>query len=155
MKDIDTIRITSSKKEQKRRLEELKNKGRLIRTETEKVPYIPLNKLFIDGKKPDLKLFSQIPQGAIIEIVRPNWDLRAKIGTALNISHLGFAIWKGQVLYFRQASSERGKTVDIPLVSYLQKALSSPTIKGINIQTVIPTYPDDFKCGNSFHQSVD
>ncbi|OJY17604.1 MAG: hypothetical protein BGO90_13700 [Legionella sp. 40-6] len=155
MKDIDTIRKTSSKKEQKRRLEELKNKGRLIRTETEKVPYIPLNKLFIDGKKPDLKLFSQIPQGAIIEIVRPNWDLRAKIGTALNISHLGFAIWKGQVLYFRQASSERGKTVDIPLVSYLQKALSSPTIKGINIQTVIPTYPDDFKCGNSFHQSVD
>nr|WP_277619301.1 N-acetylmuramoyl-L-alanine amidase-like domain-containing protein [Legionella norrlandica] len=87
-----------------------------------------------------------MPNGAIIEIVRPNWDLRKEIGTALNISHLGFAIWINDKLYFRQASSQYGKVIDVPLIDYLDKARSSPTIKGINIQVVLPTKPTSNGC---------
>lgn len=155
-KSLSEIRINNTdKSDRMKRLEELKHNGSLIKSQTETVSYLPLSKLFPEKGKPDLKLFAQIPQGAIIEIVRPNWDLRAKIGTALNISHLGFAIWKNNIIYFRQASSELGKVVDVPLISYLDKARSSPTIKGINIQIVVPTYPGDFNCNRGFHKIID
>ena len=81
-------------------------------------------------------LFKQIPDGAIIEIVRPNWDLTQTIGTHLDISHIGFVFWKHQALYFRQASSIYKKVVDVPFVDYLSQALKSSTIKGINIQMI-------------------
>lgn len=141
-KTIETIRLENTDHiNVEERLNELKTKGSKLEIVSEKVPYLPFSALFNKKNKPNMYLFSQIPDGAIIEIVRPNWDLSKKIGTALNISHLGFAIrTKGQ-LYFRQASSEYGKVVDVPLIKYLQKAQSSPTIKGINIQIVVPTKP--------------
>lgn len=130
-KTITTIRLQNAEKtQQEARLAELKTKGAKLAVAKEKVPYLPLNVLFPTKNKPNMHLFAQIPDGAIIEIVRPNWDLREKIGTALNISHLGFAIRHNEQLYFREASSEYGKVVDVPLVEYLQKALESPTIKG-------------------------
>ena len=82
--------------------------------------------------------FQQIPNAAIIEIVRPNWDLTKEIGTHLNVSHIGFAIWKNKTLYFRQASSIHHQVIDTPLTSYLYDALkNSETIKGINIQIAL------------------
>lgn len=132
-----TIRLQQANPtEQRKRLDELKTKGKALNSTTSKIPYIPLSALFNNDKQPDLYLFSQIPNGAIIEIVRPNWDLREKLGTALNVSHLGFAIWINDTLYFRQASSQFHKVVDVPLIDYLKEALKSPTIKGINIQIV-------------------
>lgn len=141
-KSISTIRLQSDNKvEQEKRLVELKTKGSVFKITQSKVPYIPLSVLFLEHNKPNVHLFSQIPQGAIIEIIRPNWNLRQLIGTNLNVSHLGFAIWsKGQLL-FRQASSQLGKVVDVPLIEYLKEAQKSPTIKGINIQIVLPTKP--------------
>lgn len=122
--------------EQQKRLQDLKNKGLSLNATPAKIPYLPLSVLFINKQTPDLYLFSQIPNGSIIEIVRPNWDLRKTIGTALNVSHLGFAIWINGQLFFRQASSQLGKVVDTPLIEYLKEAQLSPTIKGINVQIV-------------------
>lgn len=146
-KNITTIRLQKENKEvQEKHLVELKAKGTRLKAVTSEIPYIPLTTLFSKDNKANLYLFSQIPNGAIVEIVRPNWDLREQIGTALNVSHLGFAIWIKNTVYFRQASSQLGKVVDVPLIEYLNEARSSPTIKGINIQVVVPQKPVSRKC---------
>lgn len=140
-KDSSTIRIDSGSPElQTARLNDLKIKSKNLEITTSKIPYLPFTALF-PKNKPNLYLFSQIPNGAIIEIVRPSWDLRKQIGTFLDISHLGFAFWDNDVLYFRQASSQYGKVVEVPLIDYLHEALNSPTIKGINVQIVLPQKP--------------
>ncbi len=137
-----TIRlINPDKNEQLKRWEELKQRGSVLPVSDANIPYIPLTALFDKDKNPNQELFAQIPNGAIIEIVRPNWNLRDKIGTNLNVSHLGFAFWHKGILVYREASSEYGKIVDIPLIDYLKETLNSPTIKGINIQVVLPQRP--------------
>lgn len=143
-KEQNAIRVNSSNKQLiKTRLHELKEKGSHLAIRTSKLAYLPFSALFPKNKA-NLYVFSQIPQGAIIEIIRPNWDLRKQIGTALDISHLGFAFWDKGSLYFYQASSQYGKVVAVPLIDYLQKAASeSPTIKGINVQVVLPKQAGD------------
>lgn len=146
-KDLSTIRLQNENKEQQEKLlAELKIKGSRLKTTQSKLPYLPFTALFGENNKPNLYLFSQIPSGAIIEIVRPNWDLRQLIGTSLDISHLGFAIKIKDQLYFRQASSKQGKVIDVPLIEYLKEAQSSPTIKGINVQVVVPAKPVTAEC---------
>jgi hypothetical protein len=124
--------------ERSQRLSQLKLKGKTLETVNSTIPYIPLSALFDETGKENVYLFKQIPNASVIEIVRPNWDLSKQIGTNLNVSHLGFAFWKQNVLMFSQASSDYGKTVNVPLVEYLRNALKSPTIKGINVQIVVP-----------------
>lgn len=137
-KSINTIRLTQPNPAlQNERLKMLKAKGAQSTVTRSSLPYLPFSALFLKNKQANLYLFAQIPDGAVIEIVRPNWDLRQQIGTALNVSHLGFAIWNKGVLYFREASSEYNKVVDVPLIKYLEQAQKSPTIKGINIQVVL------------------
>jgi len=82
------------------------------------------------------RIQKQIPDGSIIEIVRPNWDLTKEIGTHLHISHLGFAFRTHQGLVFRNASSTLHKVADVPLDQYLQEASKNPTIKGIMVLKV-------------------
>ncbi|KTD14266.1 N-acetylmuramoyl-L-alanine amidase-like domain-containing protein [Legionella israelensis] len=132
--------------EQQNRLEELKTKGQSLEIREAKIPYLPLNELFNNKKEANHYIFKQIPHGAIIEIIRPNWDLREKIGTCLNVSHIGFAIWSNGILYYREASSTEGKVIDIPLISYLKNTLDSPTIKGINVQVIKPQTPFEGQC---------
>lgn len=122
--------------QQQQLLSQLHDLGPKTQQEKSVVLYIPLTKLFSNGK-PSMYLFKQIPSGSIIEIVRPNWNLKQKIGTNLNVSHLGFAIRTKQGLMFREASLLKHKVVDVPLISYLKGYLNSKTIKGINIQRVI------------------
>ncbi|MGQ3888517.1 N-acetylmuramoyl-L-alanine amidase-like domain-containing protein [Legionella sp. CNM-1927-20] len=149
-KSLETIRLKQhDDKEQAKRLDKLKKMGGQLSRSKEQVPYLPLTAFFNDEGKPNYALFNQIPNGAIIEIVRPNWDLSKKIGTRLNISHLGFAFRKDGQLIFRQASSEYGKVVDVSLISYLKKATESPTIKGINVQIIIPREPLNNGCSLS------
>jgi len=101
------------------------------------LPYIPLSIIFDEKLRANQHIFSQIPDYAIIEIVRPNWDVRDQIGTHLNVSHLGFAFRddSGQLI-FRHASSLAGCVVDVPLEQYLRDRLANPTIKGVNIQKI-------------------
>lgn len=122
--------------EQRRRLIRLKHRGQQLHSEDSSIPYIPLTVLFDEEGKPNQYVFKQIPDGSIIEIIRPNWDLTESIGTHLNVSHLGFAFWQKGILIFRNASSSQGAVVDQPLIEYLQLARQSPTIKGINIQWI-------------------
>lgn len=134
---ITRIRLDKlSTDERAKRLSELKEYGRLLPIQTATIPYLPLTVLLSPSGKVNEAILNQIPNGAIIEIVRPGWDLREAIGTQLNVSHLGFGFWKEGRLIFRNASTLKGRVVDQPLVEYLQDALHSPTIKGINIQVV-------------------
>lgn len=96
------------------------------------INYIPLSVLFSDDC-----LFSQIPHGSIVEIVRPNWDLTESIGTQLHVSHLGFVFRKENVLLFRHATSVAKLVVEVDFRDYLRDCLKSPTIKGINVQVVL------------------
>jgi hypothetical protein len=124
-----------------KRLSQLQQEGRGFKTVRSDIAYIPLTALFDKAGKANQYLFQQIPNGAIIEIIRPNWDLSQAIGTHLNVSHLGFAFWKHHTLYFRNASSSKNAVVDVELISYLLEARKSPTIKGINIQRVVLKEP--------------
>lgn len=99
-----------------------------------RLPYLPLTQLFDSNKNPNHFVFDQIPHTSIIEIVRPNWQLKEKIGTNLHVSHVGFGIWKNDQLYFRHASSEKKAVVEVLLIDYLRDCLESETIRGVNIQ---------------------
>lgn len=131
------IRIpTLTTEQQAIRLAALHAEGKHFQPQNTVVPYIPLNQLITQQGQLNSTISSQIPSGAIIEIVRPNWPLKAIIGTNLDISHIGFAFWKSDILYFRQASSSAHKVIDIPLLDYLNEAAKNPTIGGINIQMI-------------------
>lgn len=116
------------------RLDELRSLGDELAPEWGIVPYLPWSDLFDVNHNPTLNIFKQIKHGAIIEIVRPQWDLRAVAGTYLDISHVGFAVWKEDELFFREASMRLKKVADTPFISYLQSLLNESTIQGINIQ---------------------
>lgn len=111
-------------------LKEFKNLGKDYKPQKASIPYITLKTLF---KNP--QLIKSIPHGSIINIVRPNWDLTDSIGTHLNVSHQGIAIWNYGKLYYRHASSFPHKIVkDTAFKEYFSKYLGSETLKGINIQ---------------------
>jgi hypothetical protein len=81
------------------------------------LPYIPLEEVSQRATK--------IPQGAIIFIVKP---------TFLLISHMGFALWKNNTLYFREASTLAGKVTDVELLPYLQaQSQFRYPIRGISV----------------------
>jgi hypothetical protein len=128
--------VNQDKKDVNVYLKRLRQRHTLLKKETSVLPYLPLSVLF-KAQKPLMSLFNQIPNGVVIEIVRPNWAVHTVIGTHLNVSHLGFGFWKSGVLYFREASMTEGRVIDIPLVNYLKNMLDSPTIKGIYIQKIV------------------
>lgn len=78
----------------------------------------------------------------ITYFVRPNWNLKDKIGTSLNISHLGFCVKeKGKEINFYHASSLGAKNVEkIDFRDYLLFCKSIPTLKGINISAINENY---------------
>lgn len=136
---LSNIRLINTTKEtQKKRLIELKKKGQHLEKKLSELAYIPFTALFNKRDQINYYLLSQIPHAAIIEIVRPNWNVKRNIGTHLNISHLGFAFWKENKLFFREASSFHQHIVDVLLEDYLREAKKSKTIKGINVQVIIP-----------------
>lgn len=91
------------------------------------VPYIEINLLIA---KP--LLLNKIPNGTIVNFVRPNWDLTQVAGTHQNISHQGFLFRLGKILYLRHASTS-GKVEEIPFINYLKKFENHPTLKGIHL----------------------
>ena len=145
--DKERIRLPhASPKEQSKRLKALRLEGKHFKVEPVSTPYIPLTALFNQHGKPNQALFDQIPNGAIIEIIRPNWNLTTRIGTRLNISHMGFVFRKEGELRFRHASFVKKKVSDMSFIDYLEQARTSPTIRGINIQIVLPEAVDAKNC---------
>lgn len=133
--DQSSIRLKSNNEQlNAQRLQELKKMGGNTQATLGTIPYIPLTALYSTEGKARESVFNQIPDGSIIEIIRPNWDLTDQIGTHQNVSHIGFVFRKNDILIFRDASSLKQKVSNTPLSEYLKKYLESPTIKGINIQ---------------------
>lgn len=126
----------TTRSETKARAHDLKRAGKVFKPQQSIVNYLPTDSLIDNYGQLNMEVIKQIPNGAIMEIVRPNWNLREKIGTNLQISHLGFIFWQDDEPYFRHASSESKKVVNVPLKSYLQDIRKSATIKGVNIQVV-------------------
>lgn len=91
------------------------------------------------------ELIEKIPSGSVFNVVRPNWDLRAAIGTRLDVSHQGFLIRENGVLYMIHASngasrdgSDNSKRVKKDIFSDYVRAvmMASPTTAGVNILQV-------------------
>jgi hypothetical protein len=138
--DMRKIRLCHASKQQAQQaLARLKHQGQTLPTTSSLVAYIPFSVLFNKYGQANNYIFQQIPNGAIIEIVRPNWDLTHVIGTQLNISHLGFAIREQDELYYYQALASAGTVVKPRLIDYLKGIIKQPSIKGINIQRVLPS----------------
>ena len=136
---IDKIRLCSgSESDAASTLRHLQKLGKFLPAKVSKIPYLPIQAL-ISKDKNSQYLLDQIPSGAIIEIIRPNWDLSAAIGTHLNVSHIGFAIRDQGKLYFYQSSSVMNKVIKSPLEDYLISMLAHPTVQGINVQIALPT----------------
>lgn len=117
----------------RRRLEELKQDGRGLQGEWAEILYVPSRELL------EFDVRERIPSGSILSVVRENW-LPAGGGTAMAISHMGFAIWKDGVLYYRNASSTEKSVVDIRLTDYVKKVLQSSTVKGFNVQRIAGSF---------------
>lgn len=85
------------------------------------IPYLPLWELF--GKFSDMKgQLDELPNGSIIQIVRPRYDLREWIGTRMHVSHQGIVIQQpGKPAMLRHASTTAKQVVEEPLEDYLYK----------------------------------
>ena len=119
-------------------LEKLHHFSSTMQNQTATISYLSLQKLFNSDGTPNEKLFNQIPSGSVIEMVGPNWSLKPLIGTDLLVIHMGIVIRDSRGLMFREASSEKGRVIELPLVDYLRSYLNKPfRVKGINIQKIV------------------
>lgn len=84
----------------------------------------------------------KFPEYCIVNVVRPNWDIAERIGTRLNISHLGLAIKDAlaQQIKLFHATSEKLKVVQETLDVYVRRQQSSPTVRGINVLAISPDF---------------
>lgn len=116
------------------RLAALQALGEQFPPQQSQLSYLPIEQI-INAKGKFFPWFiQQMPEVAIVEIVRPNWDLHEKIGTNLNVSHVGFSFRCDNQILFRHASSLKGKVVEIALDQYLvERSLMNSEIKGIHI----------------------
>jgi hypothetical protein len=131
------------------RLDELRRLGDGFRPVRASLRYIPLHVLFpqppatmespLDATVPEnTAIFDRIPNGAVVSIVRPNWNVLKVIGTRMNVSHQGFLFRVNGVLHLRHAKREVGRKVtQEPFVDYLRRAIAFKTIGGIHLLEVI------------------
>ncbi len=82
-----------------------------------KLDYIKFND-FLASPTATSSILAQIPGGSIIYLVTPHWDLRAVIGTELDIAHLGFIVIRDGVHFITHASLKG--VVSLPLVDYIR-----------------------------------
>ena len=106
------------------------------------ITYIPFSAFFYPNGEPNHYVINQIPSGSIIEFVTPDWDLTDKIGTHLDVMHLGFVVTKGSHTerFFRHAKLG-ASVVEVPLIDYLRFMINHiPQAKGIHIEAVQLTH---------------
>jgi hypothetical protein len=138
----DTLKSVTrlSDMQQQSLLTKLHHEGDSLAPRLSRTAYIPVTHLYQGGPNTiaNKDLFNRIPNGAIIEIVNKNHPFKAQIGTDLNVSHLGFAIWKDGVLIFRHASIVQGQVVNVPLAQYLEKYYYLPNPQNVGIHVSVP-----------------
>ncbi len=135
LKDLIMFK-TLRKTEQAKKLAAFRSLGHNIPNQISKINYVPIKDFFDAKGQPIPQMFAKIPSGVIIEIIRPDWNLKKLIGTNLNVSHMGLGLRLNKTLYFREASSIKHKVIDTPLSEYLHHYLHSKTVKGINIELI-------------------
>lgn len=136
-KTIKDLRIVFDKNvDLNQKIAELHAAGEKYTAVKVQLDYIPLSVLFSASGKENSYILDQIPNGAIIEIVRPNWDVTEINGSHQNVSHMGFAIREQDKLIFRDGSYLKGQVSNTLLVEYLRKYIKHETIKGINVQVL-------------------
>ncbi|OGT54627.1 MAG: hypothetical protein A3F17_09190 [Gammaproteobacteria bacterium RIFCSPHIGHO2_12_FULL_41_15] len=132
---VDNLKVDESV-DKKKLLKKLKSMSAKLTNEEASIAYVPC-KHIISSKKAYQFLLNQLPSVTIIEMVKPNWDLRSVIGTCLNVSHLGFLLNDGEKLTLRHASKTVGMIVDVELYDYLFSFKSDKSLAGVNIQRLV------------------
>ncbi|HJN38394.1 MAG TPA: DUF1460 domain-containing protein [Gammaproteobacteria bacterium] len=94
--------------------------------------YLPIHKIIINGKL-NTSLFKSLEPIMLIEFVHQDWRPK-NLGTALQVSHLGFLIRKKNRWFLRHASSNKF-ILDIDLETYLTHK-KSKTFKGIALWNI-------------------
>ena len=120
-------------KEQKVKLAELQKAGESIPNEKVTMFYVPTKKI-LDSKS---NVVSKIPNGSIIQFVRPNWNAGS---THMHVAHQGIVVQDTAGTWLHHASSRDGEMQRVKLLDYLEhfrdcSILSRPEmcIAGINI----------------------
>lgn len=129
----DRIQISYLNPRQKEiRLFQLKAEGSsLYGSKKVTISYIPVFDLLQNPK-----LRKKIPSGSLIFFVGHDAYLSSRIGTPMNVLHMGFAIWNNGQLYCRMASSKAGKVLDVFFTDYLKTYLSLGTLDGISVWSI-------------------
>lgn len=129
----DRIQIPYLNSRQKEiRLFQLKAEGSsLYGSKDVSISYIPVFDLL---QNPRLR--QKIPSGSLIFFVGHDSYLSSRIGTPMNVLHMGFAIWNNGQLYCRMASSKAGKVLDVFFPDYLRTYLSLGTLDGISVWSI-------------------
>jgi hypothetical protein len=127
--------------ERQARLEELRARGvARTRAETVRVPYIPKDLIFQNPA-----VLAAVPAGTLVNIVRPNWNMEAAIGTRLNIAHQGLLFWRGDTLIIRHAALSNGRVADESLVAYLTR-INGPSLGGVQLLEILAPAGDAATC---------
>ena len=113
-------------------LEELRSYSSQYHPIIARLDYLPIPTLL---SRPSL--LKKIPHGAIVNFVRPNWDLTEIAGTHMNVSHQGFVFQtkSGPILRHASSSNEK-KVLEVPFYEYLKKFENHATLKGIHLMVV-------------------
>lgn len=127
---VDSLKLPDlSEDEKAERLNQLKQEADRFTQEEVFVEYLSTTEVLKDwqGFKNELN-----KKTYILNIVRPNWQLKHLIGTNLNISHQGILEVAKDGIYFIHASSA-GMVKKVLLKSYLEKIKDSSTIRGFSL----------------------
>jgi hypothetical protein len=128
---VEDIKVPLATLEQKQLLlEELRAQHVHYSPIAARLNYLPITTLL---SRP--QLLKKIPNGTIVNFVRPNWDIRDLIGTHMNVSHQGFIFVKKAGVTLRHASTSGTVREDL-LIDYLKKFENHPTLKGIHLMQV-------------------
>lgn len=134
-KTYEELNVPGATPEEKLRLlDEWRAEGLAFNAQDATLPYIALKDLFAGH---GVDVLNRIPHGAIINIVRPGWNITdpkdGSLITQMNVSHQGLAFWRNGVLYLRHASKDAGKVSELPLADYLRRFINHATIRGFNV----------------------
>ena len=127
---VDSLKLPDLSEDAKaERLNQLKQEADRFTQEEVFVEYLSTTEVLKDwqGFKNELN-----KKTYILNIVRPNWQLKHLIGTNLNISHQGILEVAKDGIYFIHASSA-GMVKKVLLKSYLDKIKDSSTIRGFSL----------------------
>lgn len=121
-----------SSDEEDRLLKKMRELGKNFGKQPSCLAYLSLENLLNNHAMQKI-FFEKLPSVSLVEMVRPNWDLRDKIGTHLNVSHVGFLFKREKNLLFRHATATLGKVVEVDFWDYVEAFKLSPTLKGIAV----------------------